>query len=74
MRYDVLKRAGFRCELCGISAEERALEVDHILPRRHGGSDDHTNLQALCYKCNANKCAPDDTDLRAVREQMACFL
>ena len=79
MRYDVLKRAGFRCELCGISAEERALEVDHILPRRHGGSDDHTNLQALCYKCNANKCARDDTDLRAVREQMAhrvadCFL
>jgi ATP adenylyltransferase len=31
-RYEVLRRAGFRCDLCGISAEERALEVDHILP------------------------------------------
>jgi ATP adenylyltransferase len=78
-RYEVLRRAGFRCDLCGISAEERALEVDHILPSRHGGTDDLSNLQALCYKCNANKGARDDSDLRAVRERMAdrvtdCFL
>jgi len=26
------------------------------------------NLQALCYKCNANKGARDDTDFRNVRE------
>jgi len=50
LRYEVLKRTGFRCELCGISAEERAIEVDHILPRKHGGADDLTNLQALCFK------------------------
>jgi ATP adenylyltransferase len=35
VRYEVLKRAGFRCELCGISADERFLDVDHIMPRRH---------------------------------------
>jgi len=28
LRYEVLKRAGFRCELCGVSADERAIEVD----------------------------------------------
>lgn len=67
-RYEVLKRSGFRCELCGISAQERAIEVDHILPRRHGGTDAAENLQALCYKCNANKGARDDTDFRYVRE------
>jgi ATP adenylyltransferase len=49
LRYEVLKRAGFRCELCGVSADERAIEVDHILPRKHGGKDDLTNLQALCF-------------------------
>jgi hypothetical protein len=27
---------------------QRALEVDHILPRNQGGSDDLSNLQALC--------------------------
>src|SRR5215469_11292874 len=68
LRYEVLKRAGFRCELCGISADERAIEVDHIIPRKHGGEDDTTNLQALCFKCNANKGARDDVDFRVVRE------
>src|SRR6516225_1195213 len=68
LRYEVLKRAGFRCELCGISADERAIEVDHIIPRKHGGEDDPTNLQALCYKCNANKGARDDEDFRVIRE------
>jgi ATP adenylyltransferase len=42
--------------------------VDHILPRKRGGEDDRTNLQALCFKCNANKGARDDMDLRVVRE------
>jgi len=68
LRYEILKRAGFRCELCGISADDRAIEVDHILPRKHGGEDDLTNLQALCFKCNANKGARDDEDFRTVRE------
>jgi ATP adenylyltransferase len=68
LRYEVLKRARFRCELCGISAYEKALEVDHILPRNHGGSDDITNLQALCYSCNAMKRDRDDTDFREIRD------
>ncbi|WP_411875608.1 HNH endonuclease [Vulcanococcus limneticus] len=34
---------------------QRALEVDHIVPRNHGGSDDLSNLQALCFRCNAGK-------------------
>ena len=68
LRYEVLKRAGHRCELCGIPAAERAIEIDHIVPRKHGGEDDLTNLQALCFKCNANKGARDDQDFRVVRE------
>lgn len=68
LRYDVLKRSAFHCELCGVSADVRALEVDHILPRNHGGSDDPSNLQALCYSCNAMKRDRDDSDLRAIRE------
>lgn len=71
LRYDTLKRAGFHCELCGISADERALDVDHILPRKHGGTDDPENLQALCWLCNANKGAGDATDFGAIRESYA---
>ncbi len=68
IRYEVLKRAKFRCELCGISAGEKALEVDHILPRNHGGSDDISNFQSLCYSCNAMKRDRDDTDFRGLRD------
>lgn len=66
VRYEVLKRAKFRCELCGVSAEVKALEVDHILPRNHGGTDDISNLQALCYSCNASKRDRDATDFRGI--------
>jgi ATP adenylyltransferase len=66
LRYEVLKRAMFRCELCGASAEDRALEVDHIVPRNAGGSDDLSNLQALCYSCNAMKRDRDMTDFRGM--------
>ncbi len=68
LKFEVLKAAGFHCELCGISADIRALEVDHIVPRNSGGTDDQSNLQALCYSCNAMKRDRDQTDFRKVRE------
>jgi 5-methylcytosine-specific restriction endonuclease McrA len=34
---------------------QRALEVDPIVPGNQGGSDDLSNLQALCFRCNAGK-------------------
>ena len=68
IRYEVLKRSGGRCELCGISKDERALDVDHILPRKHGGMDVIENFQALCWQCNANKGASDATDFRKLAE------
>ena len=68
IRYNILKDAKFRCELCGISADTKALEVDHIMPRNKGGSDEINNLQALCYSCNAMKRDKDSTDFRRVRE------
>ena len=40
IRYRILSRAKFRCELCGISADQKALEVDHIVPRNDGGGDE----------------------------------
>lgn len=64
IKYEVLKRAQFRCELCGISADVKALEVDHIEPKNLGGEDSINNYQALCYSCNAMKRDTDDTDFR----------
>jgi ATP adenylyltransferase len=69
LRYEVLKNAKFRCELCGIPADERALEVDHITPRNKGGTDEIANLQALCFSCNAMKRDRDERDFRYVRRE-----
>tara|TARA_R110002049_G_scaffold137350_2_gene297350 strand:+ start:31234 stop:32229 length:996 start_codon:yes stop_codon:yes gene_type:complete len=68
IRYEVLKRAKYRCELCGATAEETALHVDHIVPRNNGGQDDLSNFQALCITCNTNKRDQDDADFRGVAE------
>ena len=65
-RYNVLKRAKYRCELCGAHESQIALHVDHIIPRSKGGPDDLSNFQALCQTCNTNKRAEDDTDFRGI--------
>ena len=64
IQYEVFKRAKRRCELCG--TQEKALQVDHIIPRSLGGEDNIENFQALCYSCNAMKGNRDDADLRGV--------
>lgn len=71
LRYDIIRRAKGRCEACGCSVEDRALEVDHINPRSKGGSDDPSNLQALCYVCNAQKRDRDNTDFGQVQRSYA---
>jgi HNH endonuclease len=61
----VLARDKWRCLSCGRSAQENGvlLEVDHIIPRSKGGSDDMSNLQTLCKKCNIGKSNKDSTRL-----------
>ncbi|MBT5561860.1 MAG: HIT domain-containing protein [Rhodospirillaceae bacterium] len=66
--YEVKKRAGGRCELCGASHSETQLDVDHVVPRNKGGSNELANLQMLCRTCNAQKRDNDDTDFRAITE------
>jgi hypothetical protein len=53
----VWKRASSRCEYCRMSQEfdEVTFEVDHIIARKHGGSDEPDNLCLACFFCNAHK-------------------
>jgi len=46
-----------RCAQCGRTpmGDGIKLEVDHIIPRNWGGSDDISNLQPLCEACNRGK-------------------
>lgn len=64
LRYQVLKESGGRCALCGITKNDSPLDVDHIIPRSRGGSNEKENLQVLCVKCNRSKGNKDKTDFR----------
>ena len=58
LRYDILKRDHFRCQLCGRSASDGVeLEVDHIIPISKGGKTVPDNLRTLCKDCNRGKSA-----------------
>lgn len=56
IRYDVMKRDGFKCVLCGASAADGVkLHVDHIRPVSKGGKTEMGNLRTLCERCNLGK-------------------
>ena len=56
LRYDILKRDGFKCTICGATAQEGAkLHIDHIVPVSKGGKTTKSNLRTLCSRCNFGK-------------------
>lgn len=48
----VLVQQGYRCACC---QQVKPLTKDHIIPVALGGSDNISNIQALCQSCNASK-------------------
>ena len=54
-RYSILKRDNFTCQYCGRKAPNVVLEVDHTVPVSKGGTDDPSNLKAICFECNRQK-------------------
>lgn len=61
LRALVLDRNGFTCQMCGAVAGEvdpydpsrkTRLHIGHIVDKSTGGSDDASNLRALCSVCN----------------------
>ena len=59
IRAEVLSRDGHTCQMCGAAAGDVGedgrpvrIHIDHIKARSLGGSDDLSNLRALCSTCN----------------------
>lgn len=57
LRYQILQRDGFRCCTCGRSPVQHGvvLHVDHIVAVAKGGTNEPSNLRALCAECNLGK-------------------
>lgn len=63
LRYDIMKRDGFRCAICGRTADDGVkLHVDHIKPISKGGLTVPENLRTLCQDCNLGKSDKYDED------------
>jgi len=67
-----MERDGYKCRFCGMGAENGVdLQVDHIKPRRFGGSDELDNAQVLCgFHHNLKKTQSATTTGRAYIERM----
>ncbi|RKX45961.1 MAG: HNH endonuclease [Verrucomicrobia bacterium] len=57
----VLDRNGFTCQMCGAGAGEphpydqnrkTRLHIGHVIDKSQGGTDEATNLRAICSVCN----------------------
>ena len=52
---------GAVCERCSfVAVHPMQIQVDHIIPRSLGGSNDPDNLQMICANCHAYKSAVED--------------
>lgn len=67
-RFEVFERDSFTCQYCGRFAPDVVLEVDHILARAKGGTDDPENLITACFDCNRGKRAEGAINGLALRD------
>ena len=54
----VRARAGQHCEYCRLHESDLPLfpfHIEHIVPKKHGGTDDPKSLAWSCHYCNLSK-------------------
>lgn len=66
-RFEVFRRDGFRCTYCGATANDTKLVIDHIHPRKLGGTNAIENLTTACEPRNLGKSATPLTAQTAPR-------
>ncbi len=81
VRAFVLDRNGYTCQMCGIAAGEphpddggrkARLHIGHVIDKSMGGTDDPTNLKAICSVCNegASNLTPVRPDTKKLMAQV----
>ena len=61
VRKFVFERNNYQCQSCNkIDLTAKNLQVDHIIALAQEGTNDMSNLQTLCAKCNREKSAKLD--------------
>jgi len=66
-RFEVFNRDEYTCQYCGCQTKE--LTLDHVIPRRGGGSHTWENVVSACIPCNRRKGghAPSELGMKLLR-------
>lgn len=60
----ILAKYNGHCAYCGIEINNRQMQMDHVLAKNNGGTDDYSNLNPSCRGCNNYKTVYDIEYLR----------
>lgn len=58
-RERIALKHGYRCACCNCIWVSQRDQIDHIVPREQGGSNEDSNLQPLCNACHEAKTAAE---------------
>lgn len=69
-RESIYERDHYRCQYCGQVFTAPKLNLDHVIPRHHGGRTTWENVVASCIHCNTRKAnrLPHEAGMRLIRK------
>lgn len=69
-RQNVFERDKNTCQYCGRKYDRKDLNIDHVVPRQHGGLTTWTNVVCSCIDCNRRKAnrTPEQARMHLVRK------
>lgn len=69
-RHNIFERDKNTCQYCGGKFDRNDLNIDHVVPRQHGGLTTWTNVVCSCLKCNGQKAnrTPEEAGMRLIRK------
>lgn len=70
---EILLRDRHTCQYCG--QKNKVLTLDHVIPRRQGGSQSWENIVSACIPCNHNKAGrtPREAGMTLLRHPKAPY-
>jgi 5-methylcytosine-specific restriction endonuclease McrA len=54
-RQNLFERDDYCCQYCGQTHPAKELNLDHVIPRMHGGRTSWENVVTSCLRCNSRK-------------------
>ncbi len=69
-RHNIFERDRNTCQYCGNSFERKHLNLDHVVPKDHGGPTNWENIVCSCIPCNTKKAnkTPSQAGMHLIRK------